>query len=202
MKLIVGLGNPGREYEETKHNVGFKVLDALIGSDKFISSNHFAMTGEGLKPSFKLDKMYHAEIAKGKIQTHDVILVKPQTFMNDSGVSVKKLADVNHITSMTDIIVIHDEITIELGKIKISHESGAGNHNGVQSIINHLGNKEFIRVRLGIGRGAGLLHDVVLSKFRPEEKFFVEAMIKTASDACYIIVEDGVERAMNRFNER
>lgn len=200
MKIIVGLGNPGKEYTETKHNVGFKVLDTLIASDRFISSNHFAATGEGLKPIFKLDKLYQAEIAKGKIESNDVILAKPQTFMNDSGVAVKKLADANHIHSMSDIIVIHDEITIALGKIKISHESGAGNHNGVQSIINHLGTKEFIRIRLGIGRGEGLLHEAVLSKFKPEEKFFVESMVKEASDACYVLVEDGVERAMNRFN--
>ena len=200
MKIIVGLGNPGREYENTKHNIGFNVIDALITSDKFVASNHFVHTGEGLQPIFKFDKLYQAEIAKGKIDNEDIVLVKPQTFMNDSGVSVKKMADANHITSMTDIIVVHDEITIELGKIKISHESGAGNHNGVQSIINHLGSREFIRVRVGIGRGEGLLHEVVLSKFRPDEQQIVEDVVKKAAEACYVIVEDGVERAMNRLN--
>lgn len=200
MKLIVGLGNPGHEYENTKHNVGFKVLDALVTSERFLASNHFAHTGEGLKPSFKFDKLFHAEIARGKIESEDVIFVKPQTFMNDSGIAVKKLVDTNHITSLSDVIVIHDDITIDLGKIKISHEHGAGNHNGVQSIINHLGNREFIRLRLGIGRGEGLLHEVVLARFKPDEVPLVDDMVKKASEACYVIVEDGVERAMNRLN--
>lgn len=200
MKIIVGLGNPGKEYENTKHNVGFKVIDALITDEKFLTSSHFVHTGEALKPTFKFDKFTQAEIARGKIESEEIILVKPQTFMNDSGSSVKKLVDTNHITSLSDIIVIHDDITIDLGKIKISHESGAGNHNGVQSIINHLGNNEFIRLRLGIGRGEGILQDVVLSKFKPDELEAVQQMVKKASDACYVIVEDGVERAMNRFN--
>jgi len=200
MKLIVGLGNPGKEYENTKHNVGFKVVETLIMNEKFIASSLFVHTGDTLNPVFKLDKLYQAEIAKGKIENEEVVLVKPQTFMNNSGASVKKLVDTHHISSMSDIIVIHDDITIDFGKIKVSHEGGAGNHNGVQSIMNHLGNSEFIRVRLGIGRGAGILQDVVLSRFKPEEIQTVQEMIKHASEACYTIVEDGVERAMNRFN--
>src|SRR3989344_369483 len=200
MKLIVGLGNPGREYENTKHNVGFRVVDGIITSEEFITSNHFAQTGEGANPIFKFDRFYNADIFKGKMEGEEIVLVKPQTFMNESGRTVKKLVDTHHVTNLSDIIIIHDDITIDLGKIKISHTGGAGNHNGVQSIINHIGNSEFVRVRLGIGRGEGVLHEVVLSKFRPDEIEPVSDMVVNAVNACRVIVEDGIERAMNRFN--
>lgn len=200
MKLIVGLGNPGKEYEDTKHNVGFRVIDALISSEKFLAANQFVHTGESGNPTFKFEKFCNALIFKGKIEGEEVILVKPQTYMNDSGLSVKKLADTNHIVLFSDIIVVHDDITIDVGKIKISHAGGAGNHNGVQSIINHVATSEFIRVRLGIGRGEGELKDVVLSRFSPDQKPTVDKMVEHAVEACHVIIEDGVEAAMNKFN--
>lgn len=200
MKLIVGLGNPGKEYKDTKHNLGFKVVDELLSHPNLLISSQFAQTGYTQNPEFKFDKFCNAEIAKGKIGNEDIVLVKPQTYMNDSGTAVKKLVDTKHIVIFSDIIVVHDDITVDFGKMKISYESGAGNHNGVQSIINHIGHNEFVRVRLGIGRGEGELKDVVLSRFRPEEMSVVATMVEKASEACYAIVEDGVERAMNKYN--
>lgn len=189
MKLIVGLGNHGEEYENTKHNLGFRVIDQL-GSRV-----------QGVKESkFKIDKLFNAEIAKGKIGEEEIVLVKPQTFMNNSGIAIKKIVTRYKLHVTQDLIVVHDDVSVDFGKIKISIGSGAGNHNGVQSIIDHLGTKDFIRVRLGIGRGEGILQDVVLSKFRPDEKENVEKMITETAEACISIVEDGIEQAMNRFN--
>ncbi len=193
MKLIVGLGNYGDEYKGTKHNLGFQVIDQIL-NPKLQAPNKFKIANS------KLEKLFSAEIAEGKLGNKEVVLVKPHTFMNNSGVSVSKLLNTKYHMPHTDLIVVHDDITVELGKIKISKGSGAGNHNGVQSIIDHVKTKEFIRVRLGIGRGEGMLHEVVLSKFRTDEKGVVEEMVKKAVDACEAIVLDGLEKAMNKFN--
>lgn len=192
MKLVVGLGNPGEEYRMTRHNVGFEVVDELVQHKCCYS---------GLAPLMaRLNKSLKSEILECEIEDKNVILAKPQTFMNDSGIAVKKLVVSYQLSVVGDLIVVHDDISLELGQVKISKGAGAGNHNGVQSIINHLKTQDFIRVRCGIGRGEGILHDVVLSKFTPDEKETVEQMVKKASEACVMIVEEGLEKAMNEVN--
>ncbi|MBI4136597.1 aminoacyl-tRNA hydrolase [Candidatus Roizmanbacteria bacterium] len=188
MKLIVGLGNHGEKYKNTRHNIGFDVVQRLAMND-VRSTNQ----------NFHFDKISSSEILKGEIGDEEVIIARPQTFMNNSGLAVKKLSDTSNLAPET-LIIVHDDISLELGQVKISKNAGAGNHNGVQSIIDHLKTKDFIRIRCGIGRGDGILSDVVLSKFRPDEKEMVDQMIQKARDACVVIVKEGLEKAMNVVN--
>jgi PTH1 family peptidyl-tRNA hydrolase len=193
MILIVGLGNPGKEYKNTRHNVGFGVIDKIFNI-------HYSTPIQ--YPSFQLNKPLQSEIAHIEIEKESVLLAKPQTFMNNSGLAVKKMVTSYQLQVTRDVIVVHDDITLDLGQIKISKGAGAGNHNGVQSVIDQLKTKDFIRVRCGIGRGDGILKDVVLSRFKPDEKEIVEAMIKTATDACFMMVKEGLEKAINTFNKK
>lgn len=193
MKLIVGLGNPGADYDGTRHNVGFMVIEKIRNS-KFDTRN-----GDQ-NSSFRFNKPFQADLIEGLIDDQDVLLVKPVNFMNNSGLSVKKLITSYDVQPANDLIIIHDDITLDLGQVKLSKNAGAGNHNGVQSIINHLNTKDFIRVRCGIGRGDGILSEVVLSKFRPDEKKSVNIMIQTAAEATVMILKEGIEKAMNEYN--
>ena len=163
MFLIVGLGNPGEEYKNTRHNVGFDVIEK-------ITNYELRITSETQNTNLHFDKMVNSEIAKIRISSQEVILAKPQSFMNNSGLVVKKLLNSNQQLTISNLVIVHDDISMDLGQVKISKGAGAGNHNGVVSIINHLKTKDFIRIRCGIGRGDGVLSDVVLSKFRPDEK--------------------------------
>jgi PTH1 family peptidyl-tRNA hydrolase len=133
MKLIIGLGNPGKKYEKTRHNVGFMVLDELAGGEKW---------GES--------KKVKAQYIKMRMGDENVELLKPQTFMNESGRAVAYAANKNGV-SPADILVIHDDVDIPLGEIKIQEGRGAAGHNGVKSIIQHLGTKDFTRIRVGVG---------------------------------------------------
>jgi peptidyl-tRNA hydrolase, PTH1 family len=189
MKLIVGLGNHGDEYVGTRHNIGFDVVDLLA-----------KMFQRDSTQAFKSNNKLELEIVHVLIGDTDVDLVKPETYMNNSGRAVTRLVATRNVTINDDLIVVHDEINLELGKIKISVGGSSGNHNGVQSIIDHLKTEDFIRVRCGIGRGEGTLTDVVLSKFKKEELPIVDEMISKAAEACISIVTDGVEKTMNRFN--
>lgn len=139
MKLIVGLGNPGKEYEKTRHNIGFMALEVL--SRQFTVDSHW-----------RLEKRLEAEVGRGYITTccEDVILAKPQTFMNHSGDVVKKLT-VHYRLSSNDLLIIHDDLDLPLGTIRLSHGSGSAGHKGVQSIIDALHTKDFWRLRIGIG---------------------------------------------------
>lgn len=161
MKIIIGLGNPGKEYEATRHNVGFILLDIIREKWSF--------------PEFEFNKKFDAEISKGNMGGTDVILAKPQTFMNLSGDSARSILDFYKL-SPKDIIVIHDDLDIILGKYKVATNSSSAGHNGVEDIITKLGTKEFTRIRVGIGEekeGALVCrlgaHDFVLGKFKPEE---------------------------------
>jgi len=135
MKLIIGLGNPGEEYKKTRHNAGFLALDELV------SSNKYQVLSTQLK--------FNAEISNGTIDSEKIILAKPQTFMNNSGEAVKAIIDYYKIKP-EDIIVIHDDLDILLGEYKISKNKNSGGHKGVQSIIDYLGTKDFMRIRIGI----------------------------------------------------
>lgn len=135
MKLIIGLGNPGKQYEKTRHNAGFIVLDALREKWEF--------------SEFQFSKKFNAEVSEGSVDGSKMILAKPQSFMNRSGQVVRAIMDFYKLTP-EDIIVIHDDLDIDLGTFKVSSDTSAGGHNGVQSIVDHLGTQQFKRIRIGI----------------------------------------------------
>ena len=143
MKLIIGLGNPGKKYENTRHNVGFLAIDKIVESYKV----HKVI-------KFSFEKKFDAEIGKLKLGSEDIILVKPQTFMNLSGKAVKKIVDFYKVNPEKDLVVIYDDIDIPIGKTRIRSDGSAAGHKGLQSIIDELGTDRFMRIRIGIGRPA------------------------------------------------
>jgi len=188
MKLIVGLGNPTEKYADTRHNLGFMVVDALAKKENLV---------------WKIEKKFNAEIVFKKQEKNSFILVKPQTMMNASGYAVAKLASFYKIKN-EDIWIIHDDIDLSLGKNKIRLGGAAAGHHGVESIINQLGNDKFIRFRLGIGhpgRGADhLVERYVLENFNQKEKNEIKKIIKKNLQALELALQKGVTKAMNRFN--
>lgn len=190
MKLIIGIGNPGDKYINTRHNLGFKVLDELT---------------EHLQDNFKLDEKLKSEILKDG----DLIYVKPQTFVNNSGMAVKLVADYFKV-SLENIILIHDELDLPLGKIKIRIGGGGSGHHGVESIIKDLNSPDFIRVRLGIGNEHSLggerghkhfdANKFVVEDFTPQEKNTVKTMVAEAQKAVKMLLDKGLETAQNQYN--
>ena len=196
MKLIVGLGNPGKEYESTRHNIGFMVLDRL---------SHELGAGPVVWQTDTKKNVMTAKIG-------DVLLVKPLTFMNKSGFAVKALVDFYKLES-ADVWVAHDDIDLPLGKIRIRQKGGTAGHNGVDSILQQLKSDLFVRFRLGIGRGgeaAGRQTDknlhhrsviqFVLSRFHQGEVGEFRKLVKHGTDAVRIALINGIDKAMNRFN--
>ena len=189
MKLIVGLGNPGRSYARNRHNVGF------------IALNRFARA-EGIKFDRKKGL---ARIGEGEVVGNKVMLARPQTFMNNSGQSVSRLVRKFQIAP-NDLIVIHDDLDLPLAKIRISHGSSSGGHKGINSIIQELGTQDFIRLRIGIGRpdepevSEDDIIDYVLSDFSPAEKRAIDKIIPTVSEAILCLLSEGLTPTMNRFN--
>jgi len=194
MIIIIGLGNPGEKFKNTRHNVGFMVLD------NFAEKNDF--------PEFALQKKYSALISEKIIDNDKVILAKPQTFMNESGKTAKEVLE-NNKSQLNDLIVIHDDIDLPIGKIKIVKERGSAGHKGVESIIKNIGNNGLIRIRLGIGseQYRGLVHgtkkakDVVLQKFSKEEKILINEAISKATEALNFFIKEGLEKSMNGYNK-
>ncbi len=181
IRLVVGLGNPGKNYERTRHNVGFEVLDDLL-------------RGTGIE--FKRERKWLGEVAKYE----GVTLVKPLTFMNESGKCVGKLARFFNL-SPEEILVVTDDVTLNTGAIRLRQKGSHGGQNGVRSIINHLGSTEFPRLKLGVGKASGAaLTGHVLGKFPPNEREVVENMLATASRAVLMCVTRGVEAAANEYN--
>lgn len=185
MYLIVGLGNPGKEYENTRHNMGFMAIDAMA-KDLKISS-------------FK--SKCQAFIAESKIDDHKVILAQPQTFMNNSGKAVQELLSWYKIDP-SKLIVIYDDVDLEVGQIRLREKGGAGGHHGIESIIQYLGTTEFIRVRIGIGREGltGDVADYVLLTVPLAQREPLDATVIKAADAVLSIISSGVSIAMTRFN--
>jgi len=180
---VVGLGNPGSKYAKTRHNLGFMVVDVMAGS---------------LDIEFKEKKDYI--IAKGSLAGHGVLLVEPSIFMNNSGAAVKDVLKRFAIPS-ENLIVIHDDLDMDTGKLKIKKNGSSGGHRGIESIIQHIGTKEFIRIKVGIGRDISMLpEDYVLKKIKKNELALIKDAIKLAADAVAIIVSEGVQKAMNKFN--
>ena len=182
MKLIVGLGNPGDRYSGTRHNVGFRVIDEAARRES---------AGFESAP---------ADALIARVRSKDVILAKPMTFMNASGEAVGGLLRYYKI-DVADLLVVVDEIQLPLGKLRARARGSAGGHNGLKSIIQHLGD-EFARLRLGVGRGDSRrdLADHVLAKFEKDEAEEVERMIARAADASDVFVAGGIAPVMNQFN--
>ena len=190
-KIIVALGNPGNEYENTRHNVGFAVLDSF---------------GEKYKISGKEEKKLSSWVGKEKIEIGneacEVILAWPTTFMNSSGEAVIKILKWYKIES-SNLIVVHDDVALNLGKVRINFNSGAGGHHGVESIIQMLGGEqEFTRLRIGIGPdpGGDVRADYVLRKFLKEENNLVKKVTELSISALETIITKDVGEAMNKFN--
>ena len=187
MKLIVGLGNPGREYAGTRHNIGFGVI-ARLSDEYHISLN---------------SKEHKAVCGKGFIEGEKVILAQPQTFMNLSGESVRSIADYYKIEP-EDIVVAYDDIDLEVGQIRVRRKGSAGGHNGIKNIISHLGTNEFPRVKVGVGakpQGGDLVNHV-LGHFSKEDEKKMDEVLDEAVAAVETSVTQDVDVAMNRFNAK
>ena len=188
MYIIVGLGNPGRQYQNTRHNIGFDVIDAI--ADK----NHITV-GE---------KKHKALIGKGFVGGQKVVLVKPQTYMNLSGESVREVIDFYKVDEKNELIVISDDISLDVGQIRIRKKGSAGGHNGLKNIILHLGHDEFQRVRMGVGEkpeGYDLV-DYVLGHFPKEEREIMDESAGRAVGAIEVMITDGADAAMNLYNKK
>jgi peptidyl-tRNA hydrolase, PTH1 family len=185
MKLIVGLGNPGPEYERTRHNVGWQVLDAFARKFRIEVTRHEknALTGTG-------------RVAGGS-----VMLAKPLTYMNLSGDAVKLLVNA-YLEASDELMVVYDDIDLPLGRLRIRPNGSAGTHNGMRSIISTIQTEQFPRLRVGIGASAqGRLRDYVLDEFTPEEQPIVDRAIERAVDALVLFARGDLRRAMNQFNK-
>ena len=188
MYIIAGLGNPKREYDNTRHNIGFALIDAL--ADQYNIS--------------VMDMKHKALTGKGMINGQKVILVKPLTFMNLSGESIRPIVDYYKIDVSTELIVISDDISLPPGQIRVRKKGSAGGHNGLKNIIQHLGSEEFQRIRIGVGeKPAGYdLADYVLGHFLKEEQPLIREGIEKAMKAATMMLEGDVDRAMNEFNRK
>ena len=187
MYVIAGLGNPGSKYEKTRHNVGFQVIDRLA------SKYHIDMN----------TKKHKAICGTGVIEGVKVLLVKPQTFMNLSGESIREAVDYYKIDP-EDIIVIYDDISLEPGQLRIRLKGSAGGHNGIKNIIAHLGTQEFPRIKVGVGAKPPKmdLADYVLSRFGAEEQKIMDEAFGEAAEAAVMMMTTGAERAMNHYNAK
>jgi PTH1 family peptidyl-tRNA hydrolase len=185
MKLVVGLGNPGRKYEGTRHNVGFDVIDLLAGRHR--------LEWESAP----------ADALCAKWRSASVLLAKPLTFMNLSGYAIGDLLRFYKI-DLPDLFVVVDDANLELGRLRARPSGSAGGHNGLKSIIEALGTEEFARLRVGVGRGDGRLDlaDHVLAKFDPDERIEVAEAVGRTADAAELFVTEGIVAVMNRFNRK
>ena len=186
MFLIAGLGNPGRQYEKTRHNMGFDTIDELIERHRIPQGGiaHKAMYG------------------KGMIAGEKVLAVKPLTYMNLSGEAIREYVNYYKMNPETELIVIYDDIDLDPGQIRIRKKGSAGGHNGIKSIIAQIGTQNFYRVKVGVGakpKGWDLA-DYVLGRFSSEERELVDKAICDAADAVEMILKDGIEAAMNHYN--
>ncbi len=184
MKLIIGLGNPGPRYANTRHNVGFRVLDILIerGGNQIVSR-------------------YNSLIMETTFHDTPIVLAKPLTYMNNSGRAVAALVNQLEIP-LTELCVVYDDIHLDIGVIRMRRKGSDGGHNGMKSIIGGLHTTAFPRLRIGIGEPIGAQVDYVLSEFTDAEKPEIEASIQRATEAIETFVSDGILTAMNRFNGR
>ena len=187
MILIAGLGNPGREYKNTRHNMGFLVIEAWAASLGVVLSS----------------RRFHSKSGRGSIEGRSAILLCPQTFMNRSGMAVRACVDYYGIEPK-DMLVVHDDIDLPVGRLRLARNGGAGGHKGVQSIIESMGTGQFARLKIGVGRPTTPqpVESFVLSPFGPEDESVLEEVVRLAVSACETFVTKGLEQAMQDVNGR
>ena len=188
MYIIVGLGNPGKQYENTRHNIGFDVIEKLAEEENVSV----------------LEKKHKAIIGKGYVAGQKCILAKPQTFMNLSGESVRELIDYYKVDETMQLIVISDDISLDVGQLRIRKKGSAGGHNGLKNIIAQLGHDSFIRIKMGVGekpKGYDLA-DYVLGHFPAEERKLMDKAAKRAVEAIRMIITQDADMAMNAYNRK
>ena len=188
MFIIVGLGNPGREYQNTRHNIGFDVIDV-------IAEKHNISV---------MEKKHKAIIGKGAIDGYKVILVKPQTYMNLSGESVREIVDYYKVDPESEVIIVADDISLNPGNIRIRKKGSAGGHNGLKNIIAHFGHDNFIRIKMGVGekpKGYDLA-DYVLGHFTQDERKTMDEAATRATQAIRLILTEDADAAMNQYNKK
>ncbi|MGL5151975.1 MAG: aminoacyl-tRNA hydrolase [Clostridium sp.] len=183
MYLIVGLGNPGKEYDNTRHNIGFEVIDN-ISKEYNIELNRVKFKGV---------------CGEGFIANKKVILLKPNTYMNLSGESIREVVDFYKLTE-EEVIVIYDDISLEVGTLRIREKGSAGGHNGIKSTIAHLGTQVFPRIKVGVGQPKGDLVKHVLGRFSKQENEILEESVEAVVKAVETMVRNDVKEAMNKFN--
>jgi len=186
IRMVVGLGNPGDAYRETRHNAGFLVLDQI--SEIF---------------SIAMDrKKFDVVLGRGHWRDRELTLAKPQAYMNRSGPPVSRLAGYFKIP-FDEILVVHDDIDLPFGRLQIKENGGHGGHNGIKSLMDAFGGGNFSRLRIGIGRSANIaVSDHVLGRFSAEEDRILDRVLKRARDAVVTIIEKGLQEGMNAFNQR
>jgi PTH1 family peptidyl-tRNA hydrolase len=183
MRVVVGLGNPGKQYHGTRHNVGFAVVDGLASGP---SAGRF-------------QSRFQSQVAELMEGNEKVLLVKPETFMNLSGRAVRQVIDFYQV-ELTDLLVVCDDINLPLGQLRIRSKGSHGGHNGLRDIQNHLGTQEYTRLRIGVGAGEEDLVDHVLGRFRPSERPVIEDALSLAIQAVSLWAGQGVDVCMNRYN--
>jgi PTH1 family peptidyl-tRNA hydrolase len=184
VKIVVGLGNPGVKYASTPHNIGFEAVDAIaseIGAD------------------WQEKRQDKCLWAKGVLNGEQIILVKPQTFMNLSGVSVASVVKYSNSTP-SDLIVIHDDIDLALGRLRVRSSGSCGGHNGIRNIIENLASADFVRIKLGVGKDKSDVISHVLGKFSPEARAVADKLVSATSSVVSSIIKGGAQYAMNTFN--
>ena len=184
MKIVAGLGNPGVQYANTPHSVGFETVDAIAAA-------------AGV--SWEEKRQFKCLMARVSISGQPVLLVKPQTFMNLSGESVAPVVKYHNATA-ADLLVVHDDIDLALGRMRIRKGGSCGGHNGVRNIIERLGTPDFVRLKLGVGKDRSDVIGFVLGKFSPDARRTMDLVVAEAAKAVAAVVADGPDRAMNAFN--
>ncbi len=188
MFVIVGLGNPTREYENTRHNIGFMAIDAL--AEKYNIS--------------VLDCKHKALIGKGVINGYKVVLVKPLTYMNLSGEAVRAVIDYYKVDAEHELIVVYDDVSLDVGQLRIRKKGSAGGHNGIKNIISHLGSDVFLRIKIGVGEKPNGydLADYVLGHFSKEELAVMKDSLEKVDGAVNLMLAGEVDKAMNDYNKK
>lgn len=184
MYVIVGLGNPTDKYKGTRHNIGFDAVDEIANrfGIKVNTARHKALCGTGV------------------IDGEKVVIVKPQTFMNLSGESVRAVCDFYKVDVKEELIVLYDDISLDVGHIRIRAKGSAGGHNGIKNIIAHLGTQDFKRIKIGVGANEGDLIKHVLGKFDKKDREAVDAAINDAASAAVVMMSEDIQAAMNKYN--
>ena len=185
--MIVGLGNPGAEYAQTRHNAGFSLLERLAAR---------------WKVNWRNERKFKARVARAEREGRRVLLCQPQTFMNASGEAVRAVMSFYQLRPASELLVAVDDADLPLGEVRLRAEGGSGGHHGLESIEQHLGTQAFARLRLGIGRQAGAreITDYVLDRFEKAEAALMQKVLDRAADQAECWLDDGIEMAMNRFN--